>query len=126
MALHPTLAAAVAASHYRLAATPSPSRGMSRRGTSVIDASAERNVQAVCPSGFEAFVHTPSRWVRAKGKLSIIRVFSGASGERGRDGAVMKAMSDALQQNLDASIDLYAVDVAKWIRVFFDSPILQR
>ena len=61
---------------------------------------------------------------RARGKLKIIRVFGAGAPTQGT--TVMKAMSDALQQQLDSSIDLYAVDVAKWIRVFLDSLVLER
>jgi hypothetical protein len=67
---------------------------------------------------------TRSKLMKAKAKLNVLRLFGGKP--VGAPGNVAEAMSNALQQKLDKSADLYAVDVAKWVQVFWEDPVLER
>ena len=59
---------------------------------------------------------------KARSKLNIMRILGGPE-----PSAVMAdQMSDDLQQLLNKSVDLYATDVGKWVKVFWTDPILER
>ena len=59
--------------------------------------------------------------MKARAKLRILGAFGvGPSGSS----TVSEAIHDAEQAMLEDNVDLYAVDVAKFTKIFWDSPVL--
>ena len=59
---------------------------------------------------------------KARGKLNIMRILGGP--EPTAESA--DQMSHDLQHLLNKSVDLYATDVGKWVKIFWSDPILER
>ena len=59
---------------------------------------------------------------KARGKLNIMRILGGPEPDK----RAVDQMSDDLQQLLNKSVDLYATDVGKWVKIFWSDPILER
>ena len=59
---------------------------------------------------------------KARGKLNIMRILGGPE----PTSSSVDQMSHDLQQLLNKSVDLYATDVCKWVKIFWSDPILER
>lgn len=59
---------------------------------------------------------------KARGKLNIMRILGAPEPTPGS----VDQMSHDLQQVLNKSVDLYAIDVCKWVKIFWSDPILER
>ena len=59
---------------------------------------------------------------KARGKLNIMRILGGPE----PTAPTVHQMSHDLQQLLNKSVDLYATDVCKWVKIFWSDPILER
>ena len=64
----------------------------------------------------------PEALQKARGKLNIMRILGGPEPDK----RAVDQMSDDLQQLLNKSVDLYATDVGKWVKIFWSDPILER